>query len=154
MAIGSSGFIGSPATCRLVRQECPGPREKSGVFALFLVVEGENEEKKGEITYAISHTHTPIHTIPCISQSLWKSSNMASFFARKPAVAPGDPTDRAVPLHFFESSLLVQNSNMAVSMVFDEVLDPEKLKMSLESLVKRDGWQRLGGRLRKNVRTL
>lgn len=76
------------------------------------------------------------------------------FFGRKAAVAPLDPTDRVLPLHFFESSVLVQNSNMAVSMVFDEVLDPEKLKMSLESLVKRDGWQRLGGRLRRNVGTI
>ncbi|KAJ4414023.1 hypothetical protein N0V85_003325 [Neurospora sp. IMI 360204] len=73
------------------------------------------------------------------------------FFGRKAAVAPLDPTDRVLPLHFFESSVLVQNSNMAVSIVFDEVLDPEKLKTSLESLVKRDGWQRLGGRLRKNA---
>ncbi|UKZ75596.1 hypothetical protein TrVFT333_003284 [Trichoderma virens FT-333] len=42
---------------------------------------------------------------------------------------------------------------MAVSLVFDDVLDPEKLRGSLEGLVKREGWQRLGGRLRKNVRT-
>jgi hypothetical protein len=60
--------------------------------------------------------------------------------------------DRVVPLHFFEDSLLVQGNNMAVSLVFDDVLDPEMLRSSLEGLVKRDGWQRLGGRLRKNVR--
>lgn len=40
---------------------------------------------------------------------------------------------------------------MAVSLVFDDVLDPEMLRKALEGLVKRDGWQRLGGRLRKNV---
>jgi hypothetical protein len=56
-----------------------------------------------------------------------------------------------VPLHFFEGSPLVQGNNMAVSLVFDDVLDPEKLRLSLEGLVKREGWQRLGGRLRKNV---
>ncbi|KAI1080955.1 hypothetical protein F5B20DRAFT_579777 [Whalleya microplaca] len=61
------------------------------------------------------------------------------------------PTDRVLPLHFFENSLLVQGNNMAVSLVFDEVLDPEKLRQSLERLVKREGWQRLGGRLRKNA---
>ena len=60
-------------------------------------------------------------------------------------------TDRVVPLHFFEDSLLVQGNNMAVSLVFEDVLDPEKLRQSLESLVKREGWQRLGGRLRKNA---
>ncbi|EGS23685.1 uncharacterized protein CTHT_0003820 [Thermochaetoides thermophila DSM 1495] len=62
--------------------------------------------------------------------------------------------DRVVPLHFFEDSLLVQGNNMAVSLVFDDVLDPEMLRSSLEGLVKRDGWQRLGGRLRKNVRKI
>lgn len=61
------------------------------------------------------------------------------------------PGDQVLPLHFFENNLLVQGNNMAVSLVFDEVLDPEILRESLEGLVKRDGWQRLGGRLRKNV---
>ncbi|XXG99036.1 hypothetical protein Hte_005370 [Hypoxylon texense] len=59
--------------------------------------------------------------------------------------------DRVLPLHFFENSLLVHGNNMAVSLVFDEVLDPEKLRQSLEGFVKREGWQRLGGRLRKNA---
>ncbi|KAI9372958.1 hypothetical protein BJX61DRAFT_542156 [Aspergillus egyptiacus] len=61
------------------------------------------------------------------------------------------PGDRVLPLHFFENSLLVQGNNMAVSLVFDAVLDPQILRTSLESLVSRDGWQRLGGRLRKNT---
>ncbi|BDD59162.1 hypothetical protein MPDQ_001954 [Monascus purpureus] len=71
-------------------------------------------------------------------------------FGRKPAVEPV-PGDRVVPLHFFENSLLVQGNNMAVSLVFDAVLDPEKLRQSLEGLVKREGWQRLGGRLERNA---
>ncbi|KAJ5788143.1 Transferase [Penicillium paradoxum] len=66
------------------------------------------------------------------------------------AVAP-IPGDRVVPLHFFEDSLLVQGNNMAVSLVFDAVLDPEILRESLGGLVKQEGWQRLGGRLRKNA---
>lgn len=75
---------------------------------------------------------------------------MDMIFGRKLA-AERFPTDRVVPLHFFEGSLLVQGNNMAASLVFDEVLDPEKLRLSLEGLVKREGWQRLGGRLKKNV---
>lgn len=76
---------------------------------------------------------------------------MNLLFGRKPSPAH-IPGDRIVPLHFFESSPLVQGNNMAVSLVFDDVLDPDKLRESLEGLVKREGWQRLGGRLRKNVR--
>ncbi|KAF9883846.1 hypothetical protein FE257_002737 [Aspergillus nanangensis] len=75
---------------------------------------------------------------------------MEMFFGRKPAAEPV-PGDQILPLHFFENSLLVQGNNMAVSLVFDSALDPEKLRQSLESLVKRQGWQRLGGRLRKNA---
>lgn len=68
----------------------------------------------------------------------------------KPVVAPV-PSDRVVPLHFFEDSLLVQGNNMAVSLTFNAVLDPQKLRLALEGLVQRPGWERLGGRLRKNV---
>lgn len=76
---------------------------------------------------------------------------MDKLLGRKPATSR-DPADRVVPLHFFENSLLVQGNNMAVLLVFDDVLDPEKLRQSLEGLIKRDGWQRLGGRLAKTVR--
>ncbi|KAL2851086.1 hypothetical protein BJY01DRAFT_233048 [Aspergillus pseudoustus] len=75
---------------------------------------------------------------------------MSWLFGRKPAVETV-PGDHVRPLHFFENSLLVQGNNMAVSLVVDDVLDPEKLRLSLESLVKREGWRRLGGRLRKNT---
>ncbi|KAL4799578.1 hypothetical protein BDV19DRAFT_261542 [Aspergillus venezuelensis] len=74
------------------------------------------------------------------------------FFGRKPVQAPV-PGDRVLPLHFFENSLLVQGNNMAVSLVFNEVLDANKLRDSLEGLVKREGWERLGGRLRRNAST-
>ncbi|KEZ40218.1 hypothetical protein SAPIO_CDS9276 [Scedosporium apiospermum] len=58
----------------------------------------------------------------------------ASFanYKRRQVVEPR-PGDRVVPLHFFENSLLVQGNNMAVSLVFDNVLDPEKLRLSLEA---------------------
>ncbi|TVY31987.1 Transcriptional regulator [Lachnellula subtilissima] len=74
---------------------------------------------------------------------------MSSLFGSKYA-APA-PGDRVRPLHFFEDSLLVQGNNMAVSLVFNEVLDPDKLRQTLESLVKRPGWERLGGRLKTNA---
>ncbi|KAG9252705.1 uncharacterized protein F5Z01DRAFT_223297 [Emericellopsis atlantica] len=74
---------------------------------------------------------------------------MDYLFGRKPAVKVV-PTDRVLPLHFFEDSPLVQGNNMAVSLVFDSVLDPEKLRLALEGLVKRPGWEKLGGRLRTN----
>jgi hypothetical protein len=41
-----------------------------------------------------------------------------------------------LPLHVFEKSPLVQGSNMAVSLVFDAVLDPNKLRYSLNILMR------------------
>lgn len=35
--------------------------------------------------------------------------------------------------------------------VFDDVLDAEKLRDSLEKLARHDGWNKLGARLRKDV---
>lgn len=75
---------------------------------------------------------------------------MAALFGRTP-VAQKVMGDRVVPLHFFEQSQLVQGNNMAVTIVFDEVLCPEKLRVSLEGLIRREGWERLGARLKKNV---
>ncbi|EPE06297.1 hypothetical protein F503_02425 [Ophiostoma piceae UAMH 11346] len=72
------------------------------------------------------------------------------FGRSRPAVAVV-PSDRVVPLHFFEDSPLVQGNNMAVSLTFDAVLDPQKLRLALEGLVQQPGWERLGGRLRKNA---
>lgn len=74
---------------------------------------------------------------------------MASFFRSKNVAAV--PGDQVLPLHFFEGSLLVTGNNMAVSLVFDEVLDAEMPRQTLEGLVKRSGWERLGWRLNRNV---
>lgn len=63
-----------------------------------------------------------------------------------------DPSDIVIPLHFFEKNILVQGNNMAVSLVYDDVLDPRMLYDALEGLARREGWRRLGGRLRTNVR--
>jgi len=60
-------------------------------------------------------------------------------------------TDRVLPLYFLDRSAFVTNMNTAAVLVFDEVLDPEKLRTSLEGLVKRKGWERLGARIRESV---
>lgn len=72
------------------------------------------------------------------------------FGGRKPAVETL-PGDRVRPLHFFENNLLVQGNNMSGLAVFDEAIDPEVLREALENVVKRPGWKKLGGRLKRNV---
>ncbi|KAI6511026.1 hypothetical protein MCOR13_000712 [Pyricularia oryzae] len=63
------------------------------------------------------------------------------------------PGDRVVPMNSLDDNALVHNTTLVVSFVFDALLDPEKLRDSLESLIKRDGWQKLGARIRYNGAT-
>lgn len=61
------------------------------------------------------------------------------------------PTDRVIPLHFWDESPLYRRIALYNLKVFDDVLDPEKLRGSLETLVSQNTWRKLGGRLRKDV---
>ncbi|KAJ4396246.1 hypothetical protein N0V93_000465 [Gnomoniopsis smithogilvyi] len=74
---------------------------------------------------------------------------MFSFFRRRPAPVPGD---LVVPLHGFDDLWYYQGAIFHVLFVFDDVLDHAVLHDSLETLIRREGWQKLGARLRKQVR--
>lgn len=73
-----------------------------------------------------------------------------SFF-RGPAAPVPIPTDRVIPLHFWDDSPLYRRIALYNLKVFDDVLSPEKLRGSLEELVSHDTWRKLGSRLRKDV---
>ncbi|CAN8101519.1 unnamed protein product [Discula destructiva] len=57
--------------------------------------------------------------------------------------------DSTHPLHYFDNSVMWTSITMYVIMVVDGVLDPEKLRASLDQLVQRETWQKLGARIRK-----
>ncbi|KAF1964545.1 hypothetical protein BU23DRAFT_521005 [Bimuria novae-zelandiae CBS 107.79] len=63
--------------------------------------------------------------------------------------AMDDESDLVIPLHFFDNSTMFTSITMHAIMVYDEVLDAEKLRSSLERLVSRDTWRKLGARVRK-----
>lgn len=69
--------------------------------------------------------------------------------AKHSASTPG--ADLVLPLHYFDNSAMFTNLTMYVNLVFDDVLDPEKLRSSLEELIARDTWRKLGARVRKGV---
>ncbi|KAF2651410.1 hypothetical protein K491DRAFT_696469 [Lophiostoma macrostomum CBS 122681] len=60
------------------------------------------------------------------------------------------PPDRIVPLHFFDDGPLWRAFILYSMFVFDGVLDAEKLRSSLEQLTRREGWWKLGARLRQS----
>ncbi|KAI1505901.1 hypothetical protein F5X99DRAFT_427788 [Biscogniauxia marginata] len=72
-------------------------------------------------------------------------------FWRSPRVAPPTvPTDTVIPLHCFDDRPINKSIIMLFMMRFDDVLDSEKLRGSLEKLLAREGWRKLGARLRLN----
>ncbi|WQF75126.1 Putative chloramphenicol acetyltransferase-like domain superfamily [Colletotrichum destructivum] len=62
------------------------------------------------------------------------------------------PTDRVVPVGFFDDTIIFRTFVLYTLFVFDDVLDAAKLRGSLESVVSRPGWHKLGARLRRNDR--
>lgn len=60
-------------------------------------------------------------------------------------------TDKVIPVGFLDNNALVTRIVLYNLMVFDDVLDPEKLRDTLDRLVQRPGWGKMGARLRSNV---
>lgn len=59
--------------------------------------------------------------------------------------------DKIVPLHHFDDGPLWRAFILYSLFVLDHVLDAEKLRTSLERLIRKKGWQKLGARLKQNV---
>lgn len=69
----------------------------------------------------------------------------------KPQALPAVATDTVVSMHHMDDSPINRSIVLMFMMRFDDVLDPEKLKDSLEKLLSRDDWRKLGARIRLNV---
>ncbi|KAI5918060.1 hypothetical protein F4810DRAFT_726330 [Camillea tinctor] len=72
------------------------------------------------------------------------------FWKTPRAAPPKVPTDTVIPLHAFDDRPINKSIQLLFLMRFDDVLDPEKLRSSLEKLLAREGWCKLGARLRLN----
>lgn len=64
---------------------------------------------------------------------------------------PKVPSDTIIPVHYWDDTALCRSAILYDLMRFDNVLDVEKLKLSLEKLLNREGWRKLGARVRLNV---
>lgn len=72
-------------------------------------------------------------------------------FLASPVVPARIPTDEVIPLHVWDDSPLYRRIALYNLKVLDDVLDPEKLRGGLETLVSERTWRKLAGRLRKKV---
>ena len=78
---------------------------------------------------------------------------MVNILSSKPAIKPPltISSDTVVPLHRFDDTPITRNVIVEFTMRFDDVLDPDKLRLSLDKLLSRHDWRKLGARLRLTV---
>ena len=79
------------------------------------------------------------------------SKNKMSFLFSSPKAPKAVPTDTVIPLHFFDDSPIFRRLVLYNMLFFDVVLDIDHLRGSLERLIQRDTWKKLGGRVRRHV---
>jgi hypothetical protein len=72
------------------------------------------------------------------------------FGAAKPP--PTIASDKIVRLNYFDDSPVWRSWILYSLFVFDEALDVDRLHSSLTEVIKSKGWEKLGARLRKDVR--
>ena len=72
-------------------------------------------------------------------------------FKSKPVRPERIATDTVLPVHAMDDTVVNKAFVMFLMLRFDEVLDPEKLRSSLEALLEHGNWRKLGARLRLNV---
>ncbi|KAJ5986654.1 hypothetical protein N7451_011019 [Penicillium sp. IBT 35674x] len=56
-----------------------------------------------------------------------------------------------MPVYYFDDTPLLRNIVQCCTLRFNDILDPEMLQSSLSLLIEREGWRKLGGRIRLNT---
>lgn len=69
--------------------------------------------------------------------------------ARKPPAVIS--TDTVVPVHVFDDNLIHRSVLLYITLRFDHVLDPEKLRHGFQRLMELGDWRKLGARVRMTV---
>lgn len=62
------------------------------------------------------------------------------------------PGDRIIPVSFWDDQDYARGMSLDITLTFNDVLDPERLRDALDTILKKKGWEKFGSRLRKNVR--
>lgn len=80
------------------------------------------------------------------------SKFFCSYFRTPRFVCQQDNDDEIYPVHFIDQGGIIRQSIINYTFRYDAVLDDGKLRDSLVQLLEIGDWQKLGGRLRLNVR--
>lgn len=69
-------------------------------------------------------------------------------YGPKRSAPPPIPTDEVLPCHLLDNTTALRGYTYMWMFRFEDVLDPDKLHVSLSQLFEMEGWRRLGGRIR------
>lgn len=69
-------------------------------------------------------------------------------FSKKRAPPPTVPTDEVIPVRFVDE---LYQWSFDFTLFFEDVMDVEILRNSVDRLLHKDGWRQLGARLRRAV---
>jgi hypothetical protein len=81
---------------------------------------------------------------------------MGSFYSvlGKTLQPPNLPhTDQVQDSYDWDNAQTLRDQSISITLLFQQVLDADKLHTSLLELIGREGWRRIGGRLRLDVCT-
>ena len=76
---------------------------------------------------------------------------MGFLWRSKPVQLTKVPTDTIIPLHYWDDLQYTRGICIDLTFRFDDVMDVEKLRISLSRLLEIGDWKKLGARLRMNV---
>ncbi|KAH7035923.1 uncharacterized protein B0I36DRAFT_361234 [Microdochium trichocladiopsis] len=80
------------------------------------------------------------------------TSWLPSFLSGGPAQPARVPTDKVVPVGYFDDTIIFRTYTIYVMLVYDEVLDVDQLHSGMTRLVsERKGWDKLGARFRRSA---
>lgn len=72
-------------------------------------------------------------------------------FKSKPIAPSTVPTGKVYPVHYWDDTTTFRSVVLYNLFRVDDALDVQKVEGALVKLVNRDGWRKLGARLRLNV---
>ncbi|KAF5845871.1 hypothetical protein GGP41_008359 [Bipolaris sorokiniana] len=84
------------------------------------------------------------------TKASYSSATINRLWKSKGELSARVPTDQVIPFHALDDGYVNRNVVMEASYRFDDVLDVNRLRLALHRLMQRDGWKKLGARIRQN----
>lgn len=85
------------------------------------------------------------------TKASYSSATINRLWKSKGELSARVPTDQVIPFHALDDGYVNRNVVMEASYRFDDVLDVNRLRLALHRLMQRDGWKKLGARIRQNA---